>query len=60
MDFEETFKLGRFGLMGGDTTPKTMRKKKPESITLLEPNRVRNVGKLIKDVSVLCKSVGKM
>ena len=46
MDFEETFKLGSFGLKGGDTTPKTMRKKKPESITLLEPNRVRNVGKL--------------
>lgn len=42
-EFEETFKLGVLGgLKGGDTTPKTLKKKK-ESITLLEPNRVRNV-----------------
>ena len=47
-DFEETFKLGVLGLKGGDTTPKTMKRKKPESISLLEPNRVRNVGKLVK------------
>ncbi|XP_053373201.1 formin-like protein isoform X2 [Mercenaria mercenaria] len=41
--FEETFKLGVLGgLKGGDSTPKTLKKKK-ESITLLEPNRVRNV-----------------
>ena len=46
VDFEETFKLGVLGLKGGDTTPKTMKRKKPESISLLEPNRVRNVGKL--------------
>lgn len=45
VDFEETFKLGCFGLKGGDTTPKTMKKKKAESISLLEPNRIRNVGK---------------
>lgn len=43
-EFEETFKLGLIGLKGGDTTPKTMKRKKPESVTLLEPNRVRNVG----------------
>ncbi|WAQ94526.1 FMNL3-like protein [Mya arenaria] len=43
-EFEETFKLGVIGgLKGGDTTPKTLKRKKPESITLLEPNRMRNV-----------------
>ena len=45
VEFEETFKLGMLGLKGGDTTPKTLKRKKPETITLLEPNRVRNVGK---------------
>ena len=45
-NFEETFKLGVLGLKGGDTTPKTMKRKKPETISLLEPNRIRNVGEL--------------
>ncbi|XP_052246158.1 formin-like protein isoform X2 [Dreissena polymorpha] len=43
-EFEETFKLGVLGaLKDSDTTPKTLKRKKPETITLLEPNRVRNV-----------------
>ena len=45
--FEEVFKLGT-SLQADDRdgTPKTMRKmsKRPETISLLEANRLRNVG----------------
>ncbi|XP_061186189.1 formin-like protein isoform X5 [Saccostrea echinata] len=43
VEFEETFKLGA-GLIGAeDVRGETMRKKKAESISLMEPNRLRNV-----------------
>ncbi len=47
--FEDTFKLG-LGLPSADEvdhTPKNQRKmsKKPETISLLDPNRMRNTGK---------------
>ncbi|KAK3108690.1 hypothetical protein FSP39_013484 [Pinctada imbricata] len=43
-EFEEIFKLGTGGLLGADDgTPKTMKRRKPEAISLLEPNRLRNV-----------------
>ena len=44
-EFEEIFKLGTGGLLGSDDgTPKTMKRRKPEAISLLEANRLRNVG----------------
>ena len=43
-EFEEVFKLGA-GLMGAeDMKGETMKKKKAESVSLMEPNRLRNVG----------------
>lgn len=43
-EFEEVFKLGA-GLIGTDDVKgETMKKKKAESVSLMEPNRLRNVG----------------
>lgn len=46
VEFEEIFKLGYHGgFRDDDGTPKMLRKsRKPESISLLEPNRLRNCG----------------
>lgn len=46
IEFEEIFKLGYLGgFRDDDGTPKMQRKsRKPESISLLEPNRLRNCG----------------
>lgn len=49
-EFEDIFRLGPAGPLAsaGDGTPKTLKKnKKPETISLLEPNRLRNVGKVV-------------
>lgn len=46
-EFEDIFRLGTAGplSLAGDGTPKTLkRNKKAETISLLEPNRLRNVG----------------
>lgn len=48
--FEELFKLGQGGMLDmvdGDTSPSQKRKtliREPEKISVLEPNRLRNVG----------------
>ncbi|CAG5120372.1 unnamed protein product, partial [Candidula unifasciata] len=45
-EFEDIFRLGPAGALmaGGDGTPKMLKKnKKQESVSLLEPNRLRNV-----------------
>lgn len=46
-EFEDIFRLGPAGPLAaaGDGTPKMPKKnKKPETVSLLEPNRLRNVG----------------
>ena len=47
--FEETFRLGHPSISEDDIdgTPRASRRsKRPETISLLEPNRLRNVGKI--------------
>ena len=46
-EFEALFKLGNLSLNDdlSEGTPRTQRKKKPEAVSLLDPNRLRNVGK---------------
>lgn len=49
-EFEEVFRLGPAGPLAASEngTPKALKKnKKPETVTLLEPNRLRNVGELL-------------
>ena len=54
-DFEDTFRLGPAGpLSVGNSGTPTLKKKKPEAISLLEPNRLRNVGKCQKLLFVIC------
>jgi hypothetical protein len=45
LEFEEVFKLGA-GLIGAEEmkADSTMKKKRTESVSLMEPNRLRNVG----------------
>nr|KAG5688093.1 hypothetical protein BaRGS_031286 [Batillaria attramentaria] len=44
-EFEEVFRLGPAGPLHASEsgTPKALKKKKPEAVTLLEPNRLRNI-----------------
>lgn len=44
-EFEEIFRLGGGPGLIDDGTPKMLKKsRKPESISLIEPNRLRNCG----------------
>lgn len=57
IEFEETFRLGPAGAfhLSENGTPKALKKsKKQETISLLEPNRLRNVGKLITGKERVC------
>ncbi len=54
--FEETFRLGHPSISEDDIdgTPKSSRKsKRPETVSLLEPNRLRNVGAQLKSKTSL-------
>ncbi|XP_078320986.1 formin-like protein 3 isoform X1 [Crassostrea virginica] len=60
-EFEEVFKLGA-GLMGAeDMKGETMKKKKAESVSLMEPNRLRNVAitrrKLLLTNDEVCRAI---
>uniref|UniRef100_K1PX39 Formin-like protein 2 n=1 Tax=Magallana gigas TaxID=29159 RepID=K1PX39_MAGGI len=59
--FEEVFKLGA-GLIGTDDVKgETMKKKKAESVSLMEPNRLRNVAitrrKLVLNNDEVCRAI---
>ncbi|XP_052681446.1 formin-like protein 3 isoform X2 [Crassostrea angulata] len=60
-EFEEVFKLGA-GLIGTDDVKgETMKKKKAESVSLMEPNRLRNVAitrrKLVLNNDEVCRAI---
>lgn len=59
--FEEVFKLGHaLRGAGGDSTPTLLKKsRKPESISLLEPNRLRNVAITRRKIELTNDEIGR-
>lgn len=62
--FEEIFRLGRVAVGDdeADGTPRMERRfsRRPETVSLLEPNRLRNVGKYVICTSTEVKTKGEV